>query len=688
MAESFEFDEYVRCLRAEIADVSSEPENDGYRVNRFTRIARDVLADYGVIEDAEVCYFHWEAGRGHAKSNAWHIDETEGRLDLFTTVFLDTDSQESPKKTDIERSIRQALQVHFLAIKGVHSEMEPSSDKYGMMRSIYEARNEYSQVRIFLITDGLLKNTKDQQLERGDTSVDVYFWDVQRLFRVQTSGRKYDALEIDFRKKFNRTIPCLEVPETGREYSGYLAIIQGQLLAEMYEEYGSRLLELNVRSFLQTRGKVNKGIRNTIMKEPGRFLAYNNGITATVENLDTEMTKKGMVITRVSGLQVVNGGQTVASIHRTMKADRADLSKIAVQAKITVVLRDLIDELVPAISRYSNTQNKVNEADFASNDPFHVRIEQLADTIWTPGEQTRWFYERARGQYEVARNRRAKTQAQKRQYDRQQPRKQKFTKTDLAKYFNSWEQNPHIVSLGTQKNFITYMAGLKNTQPDFIPDPDFYRQLISRAILFKEAEKIARSHKFPAFRANAVTYTIALISFKTLGRLSLDSIWQQQEVSAGVRTTLEEWMPMVWEEIRSTAGERNVTEWAKKKECWEQLQLLDVPINSELEGELSEGDPLPTVGRAARKGRVKLSSIDRHNIALVMQCDKVIWRKISDWGQETGLLEPWEFGIALTLSGYAAGKWKSVPSVKQAKHGAQILEKADSNGILNNGEDM
>jgi len=356
-----------------------------------------------------------------------------------------------------------------------------------------------------------------------------------------------------------------------------------------------------------------------------------------------------------------------------------------VQAKISVVKAALLDELVPKISRYSNTQNTVNEADFASNDPFHVTIEKLANSIWAPGEQTRWFYERARGQYEVARNRIAGTSvAKRRKFDEQMPKNHKFAKTDLAKYYNCWEQKPEIVGRGTQKNFVDFMTHIAKDYPDFLPDEDFYKDLISKAIIYKAAEKVARQHKFPAYRANAVAYTIALVSFKTVGRLNLRSIWDRQALSEEQEKLIYNWMPIVWDKIVATAGSRNVTEWAKKEECWVEIQLLDLVIPVDIEEELKIGDPLPTVGRNAKNGNAaQLSTIDRQNINKVIQHDADFWWNLGVWGHKTGQLKEIQINIIHSIASYAAGDWEKIPSAKQSKHCVAALDIAKRENFSN-----
>lgn len=606
MIEHLEFEEFYSSVRSEINDDTTEILEDGYRIDRFTQFFINYLGDFGIITDANICMIDKPMGSARAISNAWDIDE-EGRFSIFITDFRDTEKVESVANQNIEKAVKQAARVYSFVKKVDIEELEPASCEYTMLRTIKESLDSITQIRIYYLTDGRLKKTGDGRAKIGELPIYYSYWDIERLYRLVSSGREYESIEINFKEKFGTSISCLSMPSNTDEYKGYLAIIPGDTLASLYEEYGSRLMELNVRSFLQQRGKVNRGIRETILNEPDRFLAYNNGISATAEEIQTERTADGdLVILSIKGLQIVNGGQTVASISRAKKIDKCGhLEKLAVQSKISVVKASLLDELVPKISRYSNTQNTVNEADFASNDPFHISIEKLANSIWAPGEQTRWFYERARGQYEVARNRVAGTSAAKRRvFDEQTPKKYKITKTDLAKFYNCWEQKPHIVGLGTQKNFVNFMTHIAKDHSDFTPDSNFYKELIAKAIIYKSAEKIARKHKFPNARANAVAYTVALIAVKTVDRLNLLFIWERQAIVEELEQLIFDWMPIIWEKLVETAAGRNVTEWAKKGNCWEAMQLLDLTIPEGLEKELREGYALPTRGSAVKNENV------------------------------------------------------------------------------------
>ena len=135
---------------------------------------------------------------------------------------------------------------------------------------------------------------------------------------------------------------------------------------------------------------------------------------------------------------------------------KMDLTDVSVQAKITVIDPTHVEDIVPLISRYANSQNKVSEADLSANDPFHVDLEKLSRAIWAPltsttPRATRWFYERARGQYADALAQES-TPARKKRFKDEWPTAQKFTKTDVAKFEAVWDQLPHVASLGAQKN--------------------------------------------------------------------------------------------------------------------------------------------------------------------------------------------------------------------------------------------
>ena len=678
--------EFIANLRSRVNDRAIEAAEDesgavpmGFREEAFTAVVLEMLEDLGQVSGGDICHFDRRLGRGIGKLNAWNVDEENGQVDLFTTIFRGLENPTNINATDLSQAIRRAAHVYAEAHSGIHEQMEPASPDYDMMQRLHEVWPSITRLRVIVIADGTAADLGKVDFDTKRLEVRVEVWDLRRLFRLSASGLPYEATKIDLVERLGGPLPCLPMPESSADYGCYLAIIPGDLLHSLYHAYGARLLELNVRSFLQARGKVNRGIRDTLKAEPARFLAYNNGISATAESVELAGCADGSPgITHITGLQIVNGGQTVASIHRARERDRVELKDVFVQAKLSIVRPEHIETLVPLISRYANTQNKVNEADFSANHPFHVRLQQLSGAVWTPGEQSRWFYERARGQYEVARAREGDTAARLKRFEQANPPRQRFDKVDLAKYLNAWAGFPHLVSRGGQKNFVHLMERLaRSHREDWEPDPDFYRQLVAQAIIFKRAEKTGRQHKFSGYIANAVAYTVALISYRTAGRLDLEEVWSAQSVSAALDETIREWMPQVHAGIVESAGSRNVTEWAKKEECWRHIQTLPVHLAPEMEAELADGQPLPTVGDQAGQRGVNLTPLDRENIARVMQISPEQWIGISGWGARSNRLQGWQIGIATTLAGYAATGWAKVPSKKQALQAAEILRIAE-----------
>ena len=369
----------------------------------------------------------------------------------------------------------------------------------------------------------------------------------------------------------------------GNSYQSYLIVMPGEILSTLYEKYGSRLLEQNVRSFLQARGKVNKGIRTTIISEPGMFFAYNNGITATAQDVETVVNETGLQITRIKDLQIVNGGQTTASLFHTRRKDKTSLEEIFVQMKLSVIDSEKIEETVPRISEYANTQNRVSAADFYSNHPFHIRMEEFSRRIWAPaqrGEQreTKWFYERARGQYADAQSK--MTPADLRRFSTEFPRLQTFTKTDLAKFENVWEDHPKFVNSGAQKNFVRFAERIgqewEKSSDSF--NEFYYRRVIARALIFKQTEKLVSAQPWynGGYRANIVAYAIAIICETCRQRKkSVDflDIWNAQSLTSTLVETLGVAAKFAHDSIVQTPpGISNVTEWCKKDACWTGLE--------------------------------------------------------------------------------------------------------------------
>lgn len=646
-----------------------------FKENVFTGLVLEDLEGAGVVEDPEVCFYSGRFGTGTVKVNGYAVSEEGDVVDLYTTVYQSGSVPSAISLEVVRTAAERAVRFVKGAFAGRHEEIEQSSAAYGMAERLFELRASLSKVRVIVLTNG---RTGGKQLDPdslGSLPVSFQIWDIERLHRSMDSGRPHEIIEIDLLRDCGTALPCLEVAHTATDYRAFLCVVPAAVLYALYEEYGARLLELNVRSFLQARGKVNKAIRETLKVDPVHFFPYNNGLSMTASEVRLGRDSAGhQRIEFIRGLQIVNGGQTTASIHRAQKQDRADLSQVYVQAKLTVVEGDRLDEMVPKISRYANSQNAVNEVDFSANHPYHIEIERLAASAWVPGEQSRWFYERARGQYQTAKAREGTTVVRTREFERRTPSQQKFTKTDLARYVNSWNQKPHLVSRGGQKNFVAFMEDIKR-RGAFVPDVDHYKELIAQAIIYKAAQRLVNAEGFEAYRANVVTYSVALLSFSTNKALDLLEVWKAQALPPYVERTLSKWSNDVHREILRTAGTKNVTEWCKREECWEAVRGLRLTLPAEL---------MHAVSRASSDTADGGQVVDREQLAQINACKRVSasrWMEVHVWATNEGRLSRVHRGVPLTMSSYAAAGWPKSPTPKQARIAMDVLGKAEQAGV-------
>jgi hypothetical protein len=482
-----------------------------------------------------------------------------------------------------------------------------------------------------------------------------------------------EPIDIDFESSEHGCQPYIRL-DSGDEHSTILMIMPGAVLADLYEDHGASLLEFNVRSYLSVRGKVNKGIRETIVNQPDRFLAFNNGIVVTAESLyERFLPGIGKAISRLMNVQIVNGGQTTATIHDAARRLGADVSHVAVAAKIVIVGSAVREEMVKQISRYANTQNPMQQADLSANEPFHVAVERLSRSIWCPGGERRWFYERARGQYDLELSRQGDTPARRAKFLKETPKELRFAKTDLAKFLNAWSRKPHEVSLGGQKNFTSLMEELRRRNGlAWEPDQQWYQDLIAIAIIWQSVEKMVRWEGVPAFRANVTAYVVAALSSRSSSRLDLRRIWNAQALSAELETMLRSWILPVRDALVNGAvdRQRNPTEWFKKEECWSEVDRLELPIPEPLPSEFAASgrvvDLLPAPGASVIAS--DLAAVQR-----VKAVDAQGWVAIAEWGSRSGKLHWRQTGIATSLAGLAAQQWRKDPSVKQTNAAIAIL---------------
>jgi AIPR protein/abortive infection phage resistance-like protein len=683
-----DIDEFFHDCRQELL-LGAETREEFLEPEFALKVTRE-LVESGAIEGFEPR--HYKAPRGMRVDGYWLNDDGVS-IDLFIVDYANRGELESLTRGEVDALFKR-IENFFVASadNDLYAELEETSPGYGLARDISSLSHNLTKVNFYLLSERRLSD-KLQAIEDKVHQNRVFthnVWDIPRLFRVSTSRGAKEEVIIDFEDMFGQGIPCLPAHITSADYESYLMVMPAKILGDLYGKYGDRLLEQNVRCFLQARGKVNKGLRTTILTDPEMFFAYNNGITATAREVITEPGKDALYIKEIKDLQIVNGGQTTASLFHTNRKDKASLENIFVQMKLSVVDSEKGEMVIPKISEYANTQNKVNAADFFSNHPFHIRMEDFSRRVWAPPQQSalresKWFYERARGQYSDAQAK--ASSGEKKKFLAEFPPHQMFAKTDLAKFENVWDEKPTYVNLGAQKNFAQYA---KRIGQEWAKNADkfnefYYRRVIARAILFKKTERIVSNQIWYSggYRANIVAYTLALLSKLCSDMdksLNFMAVWDKQDVPDEIRRGIEVAAKIAFDGVMSPlSGISNISEWCKKDACWDRLQSK----TNELKSLLSEQFLSSLVDKAETlaeiKTAVKIQQMDNGIEAQrkVINIPAVKWQQILGDGNRINIFSPAEIVVLKVASQIPA----KIPDEKQSILLIHLLQKAAAEGI-------
>lgn len=661
-----EISKYYQSLIQDIVAMQAGNEDGDTQEQIFTHIAVDMLAEAGETENAAIAYDEKALGtKNQHKVNAYAISDNYETVDLFITIFDNSEEIKTVTKSDIETATKRITNFFRKAIYNEYvnevAESSPIFEFANTLANYPELKENLVRVNAIILTNGEYKGDFPPNVQICGYNVFYRVIDINYLYKISEQSRV--PIELDFEnfegEKFN--VPCLSANTDSQDYKAYIAIIPGTCLAKLYERYGARLLEQNVRSFLQFTGKINKGIRDTIKTEPHMFLAFNNGIAATADHIELDET--GYFVNKISNLQIVNGGQTTASIYNTAKKDKADISNIFVQVKFSIIDNpEQYSDIVSRISRYANTQNKVNDADFSANNPALIAIEKLSRYILSPitaqnNMQTCWFFERARGQYKTLRSREGFTKSRQNAFDKKYPKNQVFTKVELAKYINAYQEvwdgrklviSPNIVVRGNEKNYARF---INNNLPDNIKKINniYFEDIIAKCILFKDAEKRygtkVNDYNIGELRQVVVPYTLSLLNIITENKLDLYQIWKDQQISSQLSDFIYDLMKQVNKFILDNSPVTHYIEWAKKEECWEQVKNHSWSFNIEdIKADLV--DENSSSKRNIVSDTENTQEMQLHEENIIRSIPHILWKKIEEWGKDTGYLSTAEQAFA------------------------------------------
>ena len=614
-----------------------------------------------LIEAEEIDDFNYVPYEGIGKQNrrvqldGYAYNELDEHLDLFITLPLTYEEWGTLTSSDLDRYVNRVT-AFIESADYIKAHAEESAPGYGLACDILTLYKNVQKYRIYVLTDMIMSGriSSIHDVSANGKPVECHIWDINRLYELTRSSNGREEVVIDLKEFGIIGIPCMPASLTD-DYTAYLCNMPGIVLANLYNKYGGRLLEGNVRSFLQVRGKVNKGIRTTILNEPEMFFAYNNGIAATAHEIKTETIHGALYITQISSLQIVNGGQTTASLATALVRDKKDhseecIEKIFVPMKLSIVPPEKSDALIANISRYANSQNRVSDADLWSNHPFHIRMEEFSRRLLAPavdGKQygTYWYYERTNGQYKQETYK--STPKEKEIFERHHPKNQMFNKTELAKFMHIYQMRPDIASMGGQKAFAQFAEWVAREweKKDTEINEDYFRTVVAMAILYRESDNIVKKQK-RSYKANIIEYALSKILFTVKTKypdkaIAYKNIWQKQKLSPAWQAQIEVAVNLMYKHLTDPMRDiENVTEWAKRERCWDQAKQIDFNLNPEFVSELQGAYERENDRRRAKEDQKLANQLS--SLVSVVNYGADGWKALLSWNASHRVLTPSE----------------------------------------------
>lgn len=672
----------------------------------FFEYVSELLSEAGILDDVEYCPYRNRHKGMRLDGYSWNsLEKTiSGIIVNFTNESDVIETLTNTEITDIGKRVTKFFEASV--DQSFIDNMEITDPGRVAADEITHNLEDAIKIRIVIFTDQKLSSrVKKISLDRilnKDTSIEV--WDIERLRDLSRSGSDSEEFTVDIRE-LGGSLKVLPANSIENGVSTYLGIMPGTLLSKIYDEFGQKLLESNVRTFLDFRAGTNKGMRKSLLTEPERFFAYNNGLTVTASSIVTEIIDGQLTVISLENMQIVNGGQTTASIYFSPKdkgkirgEDREyfyseiDLEKVFVQMKLTVVgEKETADILKSKIATYANSQNSIQASDLVSNHPFHTNIETRSRKQLMPagesGFPTKWFYERARGQYST--QLRAMSASRQTKFISEYPKKQVFTKTDMAKYENTWRMNPHEVKRGAQANlkFLgeKILKEFKNNEEVF--GAAFYNDLVAKMILFRGADTAIPASEWykeeKGLKAEVVTYTLALLRHSLLKNgldINLGRIYKEQTVSQGLLNFIVNLGQKVRNKITDPSfrgGIANPSEFCKSEKGWDKIKKLEIDISGIAHQDLINKSQKDQVKK--EKKEIKSAEKVISHLEYVMKVSSKEWSLISDFYATTYTPDHMKVGIPQKCA--ALIQYGKMPTDKQMKMAVDIREKAYQEGF-------
>lgn len=703
-----EIDEY----RLEfLQDLRNEATVDGNDVeDQFVKVKIQELEDLGELIDPNQFSCEMRGSNNRAIAfDAYGYDEADSSFILLISDFQNTIEKATLTNTRIDElysRMRNFIEEAYNGdIRRFCDDSDPIIDIAKELKTRIGTSNLTSEIlkfKFFIITNAVL-STQVKSTTRAnilDRPVEINLWTIERFYQIKMSNVS-ESIRINCQDYgCEGGIQCLKANlGDNNAYDSYMAIVPGKFLAEIYIDHGSRLLEGNVRAFLSARGKVNRKIRETIIgNHPENFFTYNNGIAVVAHSI--ELSEDGSRILSFNDFQIINGGQTTASLASAIlkkEAKPENFSKIFVPMKLTVLNLEgdlseedeaKYNEITQQISKSANCQNPVSDADFFSNDPFHrimeeLSLKHLAPPVNGSPHQTVWYYERSKGRWEQ--DQMKMTEAQRNRYRLKSPKNQVVKKEKLAKCLNTIYMNPHVVCAGSANNmkaFAGVISEMYEKSKESINE-FFFKKAIASVILFDDVDRLVnKASWYPkgGNKAQIVPYTIAKLIATLPENKDLDwkRIWNKQMLYPELVHQIEIIAKEAHEFLLDSGG-AIVREYAKKSATWKKFRDdYSAGLTKEFVDSLISKELLKADEKAAKRARKFNSDIELEVEFYTRGYD--YWMKFYNDMEREQILSGGDRDFIKMLASLIVKR--SLPGKAQIKRLLKIINKAEDVGYI------
>lgn len=694
--------QFINDLRIDAEHESTDPES------QFINKSLEQLEDIGELNDPMPMSLEIRGRRGRIMSfDAYAYDEADGALCLITSDFSnELDNVETLTNSRIDEIVTRMQNFIDESINGNMADYCDDSDPAIIVAKEFRKRigktmidTEIIRFKFFIISNKILSKyvkdvSRDDFLERP---VELSVWTLERFFQTFETNTS-EIIEFDTSDFGCDGIQYLKADlGNGVDYNAYMGIVPGKFLADIYLKYGSKLLQGNVRAFLSFRGKVNKGIRETIDKHPENFFTYNNGIAIVARSVD--FSSDGSKIVHFRDPQIINGGQTTAALASAIikKEAHKGMDNLYVPMKLTVLnIEDEMSEeqvegynqITRDISKCANSQNSVSEADFFSNHPFHVLMEKLSKKVMAPPVngnpyQTIWFYERSRGKWEQEQMK--MTQAQRKIFCEKNPKRQVIKKEKLAKCLNTIYMNPNQVCQSSAINFSRFaerIDDIYNNHKDDINET-FFKKSIDSVIIFDTLDyMISKASWYPkgGNKAQITPYTISKLMSLIPKDKDIDwkTIWQKQTLYPALASELMKLAYVTHNFLLKEANGGLVRTISRTRKVWDDFKDVKFDLSDEFIASLISKEETKTEERAAKRAHKFNSDID--NSVEIFNLGANYWNKIYNDLVNSSILSYGDCAFIKGIADYI--KKNRLPSAAQCKRLMRIVTKAEDKGYL------